>query len=39
MAPQYLLSFTYKIIADERKEQPITKSVLSSASVTLTPLP
>lgn len=36
---QYVLAFTYKIIADEREEQPITKTVLSSASVTLTPLP
>ncbi len=35
----YVLSFTYKIIADERKEQRITKSVLDSGSVTLTPLP
>ncbi len=36
---QYVLAFTYKIIADERKEQPITNSVLSSGSVMLTPLP
>ncbi len=36
---QYVLAFTYKIIADEREEQPVTKSVLDSASVMLTPLP
>ena len=32
----YVLAFTYQIIADEREEQPVTKAVLSSSSVKLT---
>ena len=35
----YVLAFTYQIIADEREEQPINKSVLNSGSVMLTALP